>query len=190
MNIKTAVHLAIGVGIGFFIFGKDDDKEKVIRFIKNKLKWLLYADNDKCEFKPNATVKYNGAMGPITYTQMPKREKNFESDDKYWETLLQFETKDEADQCLERIIKRLDNYGYLTVHELAIVRNRVCDYTWDAYGWMIKVDSNISATKLQVLYMQTSPYYKRYIIPLGEPRYLMQNDEPDSQEIAGDNDAE
>lgn len=186
MNIKTAVHLAIGIGIGFFIFGKDEDQEKVIHFVKSKLKWLLYADDGKRNFKPNATVKYNGAMGPITYTRMTKKERNFKSGDPYWETFLQFESLEKAMYFLDLIEKRLKNYGYLTVKQLVEnMHNETCDYAFSKYGW---IKSELDDDNLQVLYAPNQPEYKRYTIPLGNPTYLEPADASDNKE--GEEDAE
>ena len=185
MNIKTAVHLAIGVGIGFFIFGKDEDQEKVVRFVKNKLKWLLYADDSK-------SSKETYQNRPITYSQLTRKERNTRPTDPYWKTLLQFESKEEAEQFLECITRRLDNYGYITIKELAVIRNKACDYFLENYGW---IKSKLRDEDLQVLYIQDGPYFKCYIISLSHPRYLEPADiskavEDASNTEEGDSDAE
>ena len=130
MNIKTAVNVAIGFGLGFIVFGKDKDKEKVIEYCKKKLKWLLYADKEETN---KSLVRYSN---PINYSKYSKSLTKHNNDFHYiWHKCLEFNDRKDAVQVLELIQSNLDRFKTISIGDICAMRSIACDYILDGYGW-------------------------------------------------------
>lgn len=133
MNIKTAVNVAIGFGLGFIVFGKDEDKEKVIIYCKKKLKWLLYADKEETK---NSHVKYSNPTRYSKYSgSLTRRNDDLQS---IWHKCLEFDDRKDAVQILELIQFDLDRLNAISIYDVCSMRSISCEYTLDAYGWKKK----------------------------------------------------
>lgn len=133
MNIKTAVNVAIGFGLGFIVFGKNQDKEKVIEYCKKKLKWLLYADKEEIK---NPPVRYSNPTNRSKYSgSLTKCNNDLHH---AWQKCLEFDDKKDAIEILELIQYNLNRLKAISIHDICTMRSIGCDYTLDAYGWKKK----------------------------------------------------
>lgn len=127
MQIKTALAIGSGIAIGV-IFGmgvSEDTKCKVLGKIRNKLIYMLGG-----EVKKNPATRSH----PTYYTTY-KESNPFERRDIPDKKLTLFKTEEEAQKCFDEMIKLTEAFKTCSVHDLAKIRGKSLDYTWDNYGW-------------------------------------------------------
>lgn len=146
MQIKTALAIGAGVTIGV-IFGmgvSEDTKCRLFGKIRKKLIYALGGEEKKT---------YAAFKGPKHYTTYADYNKKYNEKEQAKRRvdipdrkLLEFESRDSANRCLGEIEEHIKTFGYLSVHELACMREIALDYTWDSYGWrkedLYQIDSD------------------------------------------------
>ena len=137
MQLKTYLSIGTGIAVGV-IFGmgvSEKTKTQVLTKVKKKIVEALTGEKwEPKRYEPPKRTTY------ASYCAKPKVEIKkdiLDSDDSSIKTMLLFETQQEA----KNTILKMDEYlnkahrDVLSVTDLAWIRGRTVDYTWDNYGW-------------------------------------------------------
>lgn len=137
MQLKTYLSIGTGIAVGV-IFGmgvSEKTKSQVLTKVKKKIVEAL--TGEKWEPKRYAPPKRTTYASYYAKPKVEIKKDILNSDDSTIKTILLFETQQEAKDT----ILRMDEYFthsvvlFLSVHDLAWMRGRPIDYTWDNYGW-------------------------------------------------------
>lgn len=177
MTIKTAVTLGTGAAVGF-LFGlmtEQQAKERIVRQIRRKIFYALTGEEMPKKRNNGPVPKYR----PVTYSQFYSRPVKKESvsdseKQKDWfdmrAKLLCFETRDEAHEFYDELMKFVKDYGFLSVSDLCNKREVCCEYVWNKYGWQ---EEDIRGISIIGPYSGTEkPEKKYYILDMPGPKSI------------------
>ena len=135
MRLKTYLSIGTGIAVGV-IFGmgvSEKTKSQVLTKVKKKIVEALTGEKwESKRYEPPKRTTY------ASYCAKPKVEIKkdiLDSDDHSIKTMLLFETQQEAKDAILRMDELLQSSAVLSVNDLAWMRGRPVDYTWDKYGW-------------------------------------------------------
>lgn len=175
MQIKTALAIGSGIAIGVIlgISVSEDAKIELTGKIRKNLIHSLggtYIPKRKkpepityanyCNHNKNTKIYNKAGCEKVKYEDPTSKTK----DDNAWEELLTFDTEEEARVFIDEMIEYVGVDEPISVHTIAMMREKHIDYTWDAYGWDYLDVSTASIT--------TSPDLKKFIIRMGKPKVI------------------
>lgn len=155
MQIKTALTLVTGIGIGFMIFGEDKYKKPIIEKFKDGMYKICTGEKRPHHEKP--VVNYACYYNRPNHSYTKSSNKNDSSTYKVvhsWDTIknevIYFTTKELANEFIKEIQYAADSFGTLSVTDICDIRHEFDDYkakanyTLDNYGWSCQELTGIS----------------------------------------------
>lgn len=135
MQLKTYLSIGTGIAVGV-IFGmgvSEKTKSQVLTKVKKKIVEAL--TGEKWEPKRYAPPKRTTYASYYNRKDDENQESNYSDSCDQIQKLLEFDSEDEAKDILERMKQFVNSYKVMTVCDLANMRGKHIDYTWDVYGW-------------------------------------------------------
>ena len=147
MQLKTYLSIGTGIAIGA-IFGmgvSEKTKSQVLTKVKKKIIEAL--TGEKWEPKRYEPPKRTTYASYYSRKDNENRESEYSNErDQIIQKLLEFDNENEAKDILEQMKQFADSYKVMSVCDLANMRGKHIDNTWDVYGWEQEAIKNAIAS--------------------------------------------
>lgn len=147
MQLKTYLSIGTGIAVGV-IFGmgvSEKTKSQMLTKVKKKIVEALTGEKwEPKRYEPPKRTTY--ASYYCNKKDNENQESKYSSSCDLIQKLLEFDSEDEAKDILEQMKQFVDSYKVMTVCDLANMRGKHIDYTWDVYGWEQEAIKNAIAS--------------------------------------------
>ncbi len=166
MQIKTGLTLAAGIGIGMLVGMSTsiDTRDKCIQGIKRKIVFALTGEEWPVKKHKN----------DIEYNSKHSNKSSYKVVIKDWITIvneiLRYDDEDKANSFINKVIEYAEKSGIteISVSDLVRLCGKLCDYSWDKYGWTLDEFRNGAYT------MRFEDYKEKpYVVLIGKPYHVL-----------------
>lgn len=132
MQIKTAMSIVAGLGLGYLFFREPEKKERLFHIVKNTLH-KYKTGKELPDTKP--VINYHSTYRDIWNKNKKKHESNDKPIIRSFKSPI-FDSKEEAEHILSELKDLATTFNSVTVLDLNnLLKKDNTEWAWDVWGW-------------------------------------------------------